>query len=284
MVSSPIESALPFIAALGLCTLRWVPVVMLVPIFAGHALNSIARTVVALALALPVVPGVAASLGRLALPLADWIALAAKEAALGATLATLIAAPFWAIEAAGTYVDYQRGGNPQALDPSASADASMFGAMLQQALVVFLIYTGGFSVLLDVVWTSYTLWPVLAPLPALAHMGWQPLGALLVAAMQFALTLAFPYLLALGTIEVCFALLSRVHARFPAYVAALPFKSVVLVLLIALTMPRLLDAAAEITGQRADEVRQWMRTTPHTGTATGALPREPGATGDRSGS
>lgn len=256
---------------------------MLVPIFAGHALNSIARTVVALALTLPVVPGVAATLGRAALPLADWIALAAKEVALGVTLATLIAAPFWAIEAAGTYLDYQRGGNPQALDPAASTDASVFGAMLQQALVVFLIYTGGLSALLEVVWTSYAIWPALEPLPELARMGWQPLGALLVAAMQFALTLAFPYLLALGAIEACFALLSRVHARFPAYVAALPFKSVALVLLIALTMPRLLDAAAEIVGQRAEEILQWMHVVPRIGHATGTSMRTPDAPGDRSG-
>lgn len=255
---NPPESPLAFVAALALCALRWVPLIVLVPIFAGHALNSLARIVVALALTLPVVPGVAAALGRTALPLADWLAFAAKEAALGAVLAAVIAAPFWAIEAAGTYLDYQRGGNPQALDPAASADASLFGAMMQQALVVFMIHAGGMHALLDVVWTSYTLWPVLEALPPLGHGEWQPLGAMLVSTMQFALTLAFPYLLALTMIEACFALLSRVHARFPAYVAALPFKSVVLVLLIALTMPRWLDAAAEIAGQRADEARQWM--------------------------
>jgi hypothetical protein len=76
--------------------------------------------------------------------------------------------------------------------------------------------------------------------------------------MRLALTLAFPYLLALGAIEACFAVLSRVNAKFPAYVAALPFKSVALLLLVALTLPRLLEAAGDIAAERAAEMHQWM--------------------------
>ena len=49
IVSGPIESALPFVAALALCTLRWLPVALLVPVFAGHALGRAARVVLALA-------------------------------------------------------------------------------------------------------------------------------------------------------------------------------------------------------------------------------------------
>lgn len=249
VVSGPIESALPFVAALALCTLRWLPTLLLTPLFAGHALTGVARAALALALALPVVPSVATTLAGAPIPLVDWIALAAKEAALGVVLASLIAAPFWAIEAAGTYLDYQRGGNPQALDPAASVEASVLGAMLQSALVVFLIHTGGLHALLDIVWTSYSVWPTLDARPPLGREAWENVCEWLVATMRWALTLAFPYLLALCAIEACFAVLSRVNAKFPAYVAALPFKSVALLLLVALTMPRLLEAASDIVAE-----------------------------------
>jgi type III secretion protein T len=258
IVSDPIESSLPFVAALALCTLRWLPVALLVPVFASHALGRVARVVLTLALALPIAPSVASTLFAAPIPSAEWIGLAAKEVALGVVLACLIAAPFWAIEAAGTYLDYQRGGNPQALDPAASADASVLGAMLQLALVVFLIHTGGLDALLDVVWTSYAVWPPLDARPPLSREAWEAVREWLAATMRLALTLAFPYLLALGAIEACFAVLSRVNAKFPAYVAALPFKSVALLLLVALTLPRLLEAASDLAVERAVQVQQLM--------------------------
>jgi type III secretion protein T len=261
MATGPIELALPFAAALSLCALRWAPTVLFVPAFAGHALGAAGRTVLMLALALPATPPVAAALLAAPLPLAEWLGSAAKEAAIGIVLGALIAAPFWAIEAAGTYLDYQRGGNPQALDPAASVDASLLGAMFQQALIVFLMYSGGLHALLKIVWSSYAVWPVLDALTPPGLKAWPAVSALLTATMRFALTLAFPYLLALGAIETCFALLSRINARFPAYVAALPFKSVALLLLVALTLPRLLGAAADIAGERVADVRQLMRET-----------------------
>lgn len=261
MAAGPIELALPFVAALSLCALRWAPTLLFVPAFAGHALGGAARTVLMLALALPATPPVATALLAAPLPLGDWLGLAAKEAAIGIVLGALIAAPFWAIESAGTYLDYQRGGNPQVLDPAASVDASLLGAMFQQALVVFLMYSGGLHALLEIVWSSYAVWPVLDALTPPGLHTWPAVNALLTAAMRFALTLAFPYLLALGAIEACFALLSRVNAKFPAYVAALPFKSVALLLLVALTLPRLLGAAADIAGERAVAILQLVRET-----------------------
>ncbi|MGN6665835.1 MAG: type III secretion system export apparatus subunit SctT [Trinickia sp.] len=252
---NPIELALPFVAALALCAVRWLPTILLVPVFGGHALSSVARAVVMLALALPAAPGVAEVFARAPLAPTAWLALAAKEAVLGTLLAGLVAVPFWAIEAAGCYLDYQRGGNPQALDPAMSVETSTLGTLMQQALIVFLMHSGGLDALLRIVATSYAVWPTLAELPPLGPDAWAPFGALLVAAMRFALTLAAPYLLALAAIEACFAVLSRVNAKFPAYVAALPFKSVALMLLIALTLPRLLTAASELAGLHALDAR-----------------------------
>ena len=258
-MANPLESALPFVAALALCVLRWLPTVLLVPVFAAHALSTTARTVIAIALALPATQGVLTVLAQAPLPLGEWLGIAAKEAVIGVLLAALIAAPFWAIQAAGTYLDYQRGGNPQALDPAASVDASVLGAMLQQALVVFLMHTGGLAALFEIIWTSYAVWPILDRRAPLGDRAWSSMGALLVSTMHFSLSLAFPYLLALGAIEACFAIVSRVNAKFPAYVAALPIKSVFLLVLVALTLPRVLGAAGRLAEQHALDVQQWMR-------------------------
>ncbi|WP_162878269.1 type III secretion system export apparatus subunit SctT [Trinickia diaoshuihuensis] len=255
------ESALPFVAALALCSMRWLPAIFLVPIFRAQAMNGLARSTIALALALPAASGVAGALSDAPLPLAHWLALTAKEAALGIIVASLVAVPFWAVEAAGTYLDYQRGANPQALDPAMSVDASVLGGILQQALIVYLIASGGLHAVIEIVSTSYIVWPALAGFPPLGPAIWAPFGTLLAATMQFALTLAAPYLLALAAIEACFAIVSRVNAKFPAYVAALPFKSVVVILLIAMTLPRLLAAGHDLVGEHGSEVNRVLRET-----------------------
>ena len=274
-MNSPLEAALPFAAALALCAIRWLPTILLAPIFGGHALSATARSVVTLALALPTAPGVAAALADIPIALSQWLVLAMKEAILGTVLAGLVCVPFWALEAAGTYIDYQRGGNPQALDPAMSVETSVLAICLQQALIVFLMHTGAWHAFLDIIATSYALWPVLAELPPLGPRAWEPFGTLLAAAMRLALTLAAPYLIGLACIEACFALLSRVNPKFPAYVAALPFKSVVLVLLIALTLPRLLTAASDIVDQHGAEVRRTLRD------STTMLPRPNHPSADR---
>ena len=255
-MTGSLESALPFVAALALAGARWLPAIVLVPLFAGHALTGTARAVVMLALALPVAPSLATTLALSPLSLARWLTLVAKEAALGTLLAALIAVPFWAVEAAGTYLDHQRGGNPQALDPAMSVDTSVLGVMLQLALIVFLLHHGGLHAVFQIVAASYAVWPTLTQWPVLGTGAWESIGALLAATMRLALVLAAPYLLALAAIEACFALLSRVNAKFPAYVAALPFKNVVLLLLLALTLPRLLTAAADLVVEHGHAVSQ----------------------------
>jgi type III secretion protein T len=251
-LTNPLGPLLPLVLALGLGALRWVPALILVPIFAPHALSRIARIAVALALALPIVPGLLPAIAARA-PSPDLaLGLAAKECAIGLLLATVLAVPLWAVESAGTCLDYQRGANAQALDPSASPDASVFGALFKHASCVYLIHAGALHALVAVVYASFAVWPPLAWLPALDSGTWAAIEPLLTAMMRLAVLLALPYLLALVLVEVCFAVLSRAAPRFPAYVAALPFKSVLAVLVVALSLPALFDALAQATFAHAE--------------------------------
>lgn len=251
-LTNPLGPLLPLVLALSLGALRWVPALILVPIFAPHALSRIARIAVALALALPIVPGLLPDIAARAPSPGLALGLAAKECAIGLLLATVLAVPLWAVESAGTCLDYQRGANPQALDPTASPDASVFGALFKHASCVYLIHAGALHALVAVVYASFAVWPPLAWLPALDSGTWAAIEPLLTAMMRLAVLLALPYLLALVLVEVCFAVLSRAAPRFPAYVAALPLKSVLAVLVVALSLPALFDALAQATFAHAE--------------------------------
>jgi len=261
-LTSPLASLLPSVLAVGLGALRWMPALILVPIFTPHALSRVARSAVALALALPIAPGLLPALEARPPSSVLMLCFAAKECAVGLLLATVLAVPFWAIEAAGTCLDYQRGANPQALDPAASPDASPFGALFKHASCIYLIHAGALHAIVALVYASFAIWPPLAWFPVLDSGAWSAAAPLLSAIMRLAIMLALPYLLALVLIEACFAVLSRAAPRFPSYIAALPFKSVVIVLVVALSLPALFDALSHATfahAQAAMEILDRMR-------------------------
>jgi type III secretion protein T len=251
---------LSFVLAMGIAAARWMPTVILVPIFGSFALSASIRAAVVLALALPVAPALAPALQGAppAMPVLFWIV--AKEVGVGLIIAAALAIPLWAIEAAGAYIDYQRGANPQALDPSASSDASSLGALLQRCTCVYLMHAGAFHELLRAVYASFGAWPPLASSPSIDAQSWQAIETLVAALSRYALLLALPYLFALAFVEAAFAVVSRISPRFPAYIAALPFKSLVTLLLVALLLPNSIIAAhgivVEHTSAVVDAVRR----------------------------
>lgn len=259
IVAAPLLPLLPSVLALALAAIRWAPTLMLVPLFGAHALSGMARAAVALALALPIAPSLLPVLQTAPPSLAAIIGLAGKELAAGFVVALLLAIPFWAVEAAGTCIDYQRGANPQALDPAASADASVFGTMLRQASCVYLMHAGALHALCAVIYTSFTIWPVLEWLPLTNARAGEAIIPLLAALMRFTALLALPFMLALGLIEAGFAVLSKASPRLPAYVAALPFKSIVALLVVALSLPALLEAMHMVVLTQVDTATHWMR-------------------------
>lgn len=237
-----IELMAPAVLALALTLPRWLAVMGLVPAFSSRILGPTVRNSVAIALALPLLPGVYARLleespGYLAI-----VGLAAKEAAVGLVLGCVIAVPFWLFESAGTYIDNQRGANMQAINPAASADASVLGLLMQQSLTVLFIQIGLFPLLLAPVYASFAAWQPTEWLPALDRARLDIVVAQLAHTPRAALLLAGPGLICLGLIELGFALLSRWSPQVPAYSFALPVKTLAAILVVAASASIFFDA------------------------------------------
>ncbi|HTI19196.1 MAG TPA: flagellar biosynthetic protein FliR [Trinickia sp.] len=253
--------ALPFVLAAALATARWLPTLLLVPVFTLQSFSVATRGSIALALGLPVALALLPDLQTVPPSFGMLVWLTTKEIALGLLLAVSLSIPLWAVEAAGAYIDYQRGANPQALDPMASPDASLVGLLLQRTSCVYLMHAGAFHALLGVVYASFAAWPTLLPAPRLETEAWDAIAELLTSLLRFALMFSLPYLLALGLIEACFAVLSRAAARFPAYVAALPFKSIVALWLIALSLPASIEAIHDVHVEHLEWTAQTIKAT-----------------------
>lgn len=236
MSTLPDAVLLPLLA-IAMLMPRWLGVIYMLPVFSFKAMPHLLRQVVALVLTFPLVQQTVNLLQQSALTGPGLMLLAGKELMIGLLLGTVLAIPFWIFEAAGVYLDNQRGANVQAINPTASADASMLGLALQQALTVAMLHAGLAGLLLSPVYQSYQLWPVLASMPAMDAAMLARLLPLLTRLMNASLILASPGLICLGLVETCFAVLSRWNPQLPAYSAALPVKSLLALLVVMLSLP-----------------------------------------------
>lgn len=228
MTRDEIDATFAMLSALTLSLPRLLVCLVLVPAFSPSVLHGTLRTVVGLALALPVAYRLhaewpAGSLGYSALGL-----LAAKEAALGLLIGTVMSLPFWVFQSLGTYLDNQRGANAMQLsNPSVAGEASALGALTVQAVTVLAFQTGAFSAMLAFLYQSYLAWPPLS--------GWPPLGpdhlSLWLDAfsdmVQAAVLYCAPPMIALLMVDLGFALLGLVAPQLQVYFAAMPIKSLV---------------------------------------------------------
>lgn len=91
-----------------------------------------------------------------------------------ARLGVLLAMPFWMFESVGALLDNQRGALAGGqLNPSLGPDATPVGHLFKQLVIYLLIAVLGLSVLMQVIWDSYRIWPATAwiPLPAVNGFG-----------------------------------------------------------------------------------------------------------------
>jgi type III secretion protein T len=157
-----------WLLAYGIALARPMAMLSLNPLFIRAHVVGVIRGAVASALALPMIPVVAATLPSGGLGPVALLLLTLKEAVVGATLGLLLGAPFWALDVAGDVMDAQRGATQGRLnDPAGFADVSVSGTMLLMTGIVLFVMTGGLETLADLLYASWNLWRPLGAFPRL---------------------------------------------------------------------------------------------------------------------
>lgn len=234
-----------FLAALGLTMPRMLAVFLLVPLFNRQLLPGMLRGVVAAALCLVLAPALQVDLAQQRFEGLDLIVLILKEAVIGFMLGFLIALPFWSLEAVGFIVDNQRGASiASSINPLTGHDSSPLGMLFNQAFMVFFLLSGGFVLMLSVLYQSYELWPVLGEWPSFKPSQAPALLTLLDRLVGLAIVLAGPVLVAMFLAEMGLALVSRFAPQLQVFFLAMPIKSALAMLMLAVYAVHLFDYAA----------------------------------------
>ncbi|MGS0743105.1 type III secretion system export apparatus subunit SctT [Glaciimonas sp. GG7] len=206
---------------------------MVIPVLQKDVVPGLLRACVIGAICLPLIPLMAISQlsleGSIAAP---TIAVIFKEIVIGLMLGLPIAWIFSAIESAGMLIDTQSGSQvASVINPMTSSESAILGTFMPWFFLAFFVLAGGLSLLIDVLYHSYLLWPIDSVWPVFTGVG---LGWWLDQFSRYAgltLLLAAPVLICTFFIDIGFGFLGKFSPKMQLFILAMPLKNIVAILL-----------------------------------------------------
>jgi len=236
------EWLVPYITAFGYATPRLFAIFTMLPMFTRQALPGLLRVAVAASLGLFLMPFLLEPADAPSRNGVLIVMLVMKEVLLGMLLGVVLALPIWAMEAMGDVIDNQRGASvAQTLSPLTGHDTSPLGDLFSQAAMVFLLVSGGFMLMLAAIYDSYRLWPVYDWVPQLAPETPMYLLGLMDRLLRLAILMGAPVIIAMFLAEVGLALVSRFAPQLQVFFLAMPIKSGLAMMVLAVYAVILFD-------------------------------------------
>ncbi len=207
---------------------RMLAMFSVLPMFNRQALPGVLRVGTAFAFSVFIVPSLVEPSLSVSMHGTRLLAVVLKEAAIGFFLGFLIALPLWAMDIMGAYIDNQRGASIAAtINPLTGHDTSPLGELFSQAGVVYLLMTGGMLLVLELVYTSYQVWPVYQMLPKFSDQMPIVLLGLMDRLMWLAVLLSAPVIFSMFLAEVGLGIVSRFVPQLQVFFLAMPVKSAI---------------------------------------------------------
>jgi type III secretion protein T len=225
---------------LALTTPRTLMCLSILPGFSFRTLTGIARTGVALAIALPAALPTFAFVQQTP---PDYLVagmLILKETVFGLLLGVLLSIPLWVVQSVGSIVDSQR--SPiqiQGSNASVDQDASPLGAMLQQAVVLVMIQAGLFVALAKILIESYGVWPAFSLTPPYEPGHFDVVIKRLGEFFWYLIVYGGPVLIPLIMVDFGFAILGVFASNLQVSFASSPVKSLLGLFIVLVYWPTL---------------------------------------------
>lgn len=229
---------------------------LILPLLTSDTMPATARNSFYVSLAIVAAPLAAAAMPVQTMSAGLWPFVVAKELLIGTVIGFAFGAIFWAVGIAGNLIDTKVGTNfANVVDPLAGHQTSLTGALMSRLAGWLFMASGAFLVFLDILLTSYSVWPVLEFTPRL------PPGGLLYFAGEFeymmtvAVLLAAPALVVMLLVELGFGLINRYAQQLNVFMLSLPIKAWLSVWVVML----MLGTFVEVVLRKLFENRELMR-------------------------
>lgn len=240
MLSTLMHGLFSHILALGFAIARIFPCLLIVPAFSFFTLKGMVRSAIIVSLSLFLVPALQPAVSALSEDPYVLLGIAMKEVVIGMFLGILLSLPFWIFESVGALFDNQRGAmSGGQLNPSLGPDVTIIGHMLQQWFIMLMMLSFGLSLMTQVIWDSYRLWPLESWLPSFTAQGFSYFLDLLAEMFTHIVLFAAPLVLVLMLLDFCVGVLSIYSPQLQATVLTVPLKSIVGILFFLMYLPTL---------------------------------------------
>jgi type III secretion protein T len=226
---------------------------LLLPYFATDTMTPLLRNVFLVSLALTVLPLALTQPLPASLSGAALIPIILKEILIGIAIGYTFSVVFWAIEGAGQLIDNKIGSTTaQLVDPLTGQQTTLLGAYLGRLGGYVFAAFGGLTLFVDLLLTSFGIWPTLAPLPDLRALGSMFFVERFDELMRLMLLLAAPALCALTVLEFGLGFMNRYAQQLNVFALSMSLKSWLAILVLVLAVGTTVDFIVDwLANQRA---------------------------------
>jgi type III secretion protein T len=206
--------------------MRMTAIFSMIPFFGKKNVMGMGRNSWILGLAIFIYPVFAKDSINPNIPLSLTIFLATKEIIIGSIMGFLASFIFFVVEAVGNLIDVQRGASSASLFSAfnESQTTVMADFFVQLVLLVFFL-SGGFLVLLSVIYQSYVLWPVFSFIPKINGSLAAYFVTLIGQYMNVVFSLVGPILFTLFLAEFGLGMVNRFAPQLNVFFLAMGIKS-----------------------------------------------------------
>ncbi|MGX5851364.1 type III secretion system export apparatus subunit SctT [Mesorhizobium sp. PL10] len=217
-IQNLIHAAIELLAAAGLGAARAIGIMVVLPVFTRAQIGGLIRGSLAVAFGLPCLSLVSDGLQALdpETRLIQATLFGLKEVFVGLLLGTFLGIPLWSLQAAGEFIDNQRGiTSPSASsDPATNSQASAMGIFLGITAITIFVASGGLEAVVSALYGSFQIWPVYRFLPTLTAQGAMELLGLLDHIMLMTLLVSGPVVSFLMLVDMSMMILRRFAPQF----------------------------------------------------------------------
>lgn len=206
---------------------RIVAAFLVLPLMTSDTVPSLVRNSFYVSLAILVYPlAAAASPSVTVMTGSTWIMVLGKEFFLGLLIGFSFGMVFWALGAAGSVMDTKAGASmAMDMDPIAGQQSTLTSVFLMQLATWLFMVSGAFTVFLDLLMSSYAIWPVASMLPPLKASGMNFFVGQFSYLMTAVLVLSAPALVVMSLVDIALGLVNRYAQQLNVFALAMPIKA-----------------------------------------------------------
>lgn len=215
---------------------------LVLPLLTSEIVPAMVRNIFLVSLAIAVFPFVAHDLQTLSLSGVALGPVIVKELFIGVVIGYAFSIVFWALEGAGQVIDTKVGTTmAQITDPLSGHQTSLIGALLSQLAGYLFVAFGGLLVFLDLLLTSYSVWPLAAALPDLDAAGKLFFIQRFDELMRLVLLLAAPALVVLTLVDFGLGFVNRYAQQLNVFSLSLSIKAWLGVFIVLLMLASIVE-------------------------------------------